>query len=155
MREVQPEVFIVGSTKVNERGMRAWLDHIGAQDFQFPEPSTDAEKLVMAFGKRCYMSFIPGLNPNVTKVREDMTAFIDNILKSKHGSVLAHVTYNFAIEGVSRVFTLDYLSQWRFLRIRQRPALHTVMSRLDMTAIAAPRLGANEHHGIDAAEFAK
>lgn len=108
MRHVEPKVFIVGSTKVNPSGMSAWLDYLGAEHFEFPEPSSDAEKIVMAFGKRCYMSFEPGMNPNVTKVRSDMAAFIDNILKSKHGSVLAHVTYNFAIEGVSRVFTAEW-----------------------------------------------
>ena len=108
MKNVEPKVFIIGSTKVEPEGMRAWLDHIGAQNFVFPEPSTDGEKIVMAMGKRCYASFIPGLNPNVTKVREDMTAFIDNILSSRHGSVISHITYNFAIEGVSRVFTAEW-----------------------------------------------
>ena len=39
------------------------------------------------------MSFEAGLNPNVTRVRKDITAFIDNILKARHGSVLEHSTY--------------------------------------------------------------
>jgi thymidylate synthase (FAD) len=34
-------------------------------------------------------------------------AFIENILKARHGSVLEHVTYTFAIENVSRVFTAE------------------------------------------------
>jgi len=46
--------------------------------------------LVRRYGKvhfsgNCYMSFQPGLNPNVTRVRTDMTEFIDNILKVAHG----------------------------------------------------------------------
>ena len=55
--------------------------------------------------KRCYMSFEAGLNPNVTRVRKDLTEYLDNVLKSGHGSVLEHATYTFAIENVSRVFT--------------------------------------------------
>ena len=66
--------------------------------------------LVRRYGKvhfsgNCYMSFQPGLNPNVTRVRTDMTEFIDNILKVVHGSVLEHCVYTFAIENISRVFT--------------------------------------------------
>lgn len=51
------------------------------------------------------MSFKPGLNKNVTKVRQEAVEFIDNILASGHGSVLEHATYTWAIEGVTRVFT--------------------------------------------------
>lgn len=36
-----------------------------------------------------------------------MVEYIDNILASGHGSVLAHSTHSFAIEGVSRVFTAE------------------------------------------------
>jgi thymidylate synthase (FAD) len=53
------------------------------------------------------MSFTPGLNPNVTRVRADIVAFIDNILKAQHGSVIEHATYTFALENVSRVFTAE------------------------------------------------
>lgn len=56
-------------------------------------------------GRLCYRSFQPGLNPNVTKVREDPKAYIGNILKSGHGSVLEHVNATFLFHDVSRVFT--------------------------------------------------
>ena len=68
-------------------------------------PATDASALVAAAGKRCYKSFLPDLNPNVSKVREDHLEYINNILKSGHGSVLEHATWTFAIENISRVFT--------------------------------------------------
>lgn len=55
--------------------------------------------------KRCYMSFEVGMNPNVKKIREDWTEYLDNILKSGHGSVLEHVSWTWAIEGCTRVFT--------------------------------------------------
>jgi thymidylate synthase (FAD) len=51
------------------------------------------------------MSFEVGLNKNVTKIREDIVEYIDNVLASGHGSVTEHTAYTFAIENVSRVFT--------------------------------------------------
>ena len=63
--------------------------------------------LVKLCAKRCYMSFEVGLNPNITRVRRDLAEFITNILEIKHGSVLEHVVYSFALEGVSRVFTAE------------------------------------------------
>lgn len=98
-------IFNIGSTKSDNQKIRAWLDHIGANAFELPEGLTDGETLISMAAKRCYMSFIPGLNPNVERVRSDYTAYLDNILASGHGSVLEHVDYLFAIEGVSRVFT--------------------------------------------------
>jgi thymidylate synthase (FAD) len=64
-----------------------------------------AEILIILAAKRCYKSFVPGLNPNVTTVRDDPKEFLLNILKSGHGSVLEHAQVTFAIEGVSRVLT--------------------------------------------------
>ena len=66
---------------------------------------SDPALLIALAAKRCYMSFEPGLNPNVNKVRKDWTEYLDNVLKSKHGSVCEHSVFTFAIEGVSRVFT--------------------------------------------------
>lgn len=66
---------------------------------------TDAEIIVEAAGRRCYKSFEPGLNANVTRIREDIKVYIDNILAVGHGSVIEHVSFSFAIENVSRVFT--------------------------------------------------
>jgi len=66
---------------------------------------TGAEKTIILAAKRCYKSFVPGLNPNVKKVRHDPEEYMLNILKSGHGSVLEHANATFAFEGVSRVFT--------------------------------------------------
>lgn len=66
---------------------------------------TDAGAVCGLCAKRCYMSFEPGLNPNVTRVRKVWFEYLANILKSGHGSVIEHATWTFAIEGVSRVFT--------------------------------------------------
>ncbi len=107
MHNTTPKVFLIAKTTVVRDTVREWLDFVGAKDYKIPdkEVGSDASLLVTLAGKRCYMSFEPGLNPNVTKVRTDMTVFIDNILKVGHGSVLEHASFTFAIENVSRVFT--------------------------------------------------
>lgn len=68
---------------------------------------TDATVLVGNAAKRCYKSFEPGLNPNVTKVRQDWAEYFANVLKVGHGSVLEHASWTFAIEGLTRVCTAE------------------------------------------------
>lgn len=53
----------------------------------------------------CYRAWEPGLNPNVSKVRNDHAAYLNNILKSAHGSVLEHASFTFVLHNVSRVMT--------------------------------------------------
>ena len=106
MHFVEPHVYLIAKSALQPDEAQRWLDDLGAQDFRLPE-GTEAEQLATLAGKRCYMSFQPGLNPNVTRVRQDVAAFIGNILESRHGSVLEHVSYTFAIENVSRVFTAE------------------------------------------------
>jgi thymidylate synthase (FAD) len=102
---------MIGQTQVNKEEVDRWMRHVGADDFELP-PDTEVSNpamLIALAGKRCYMSFTvdPSLNPNITRIREDYVAYFDNILASGHGSVLEHAVYNFAIEGVSRVFTAE------------------------------------------------
>lgn len=107
MRNVDIEVFNIAKTQVDRAEVRRWLDHIEANGYEIPEEgaASDPALLIALAAKRCYMSFEPGLNPNVTKVRRDLTEYLDNVLKSGHGSVTEHACYSFAIEGCSRVFT--------------------------------------------------
>lgn len=108
-RNVEITIFQIARTSVDAEAVRAWLDHLGATEFEIPSADvvTDPALLIALAAKRCYMSFEPGLNPNVTKVRRDHVEYLDNILKSGHGSVMEHACYSFAIEGVSRVFTAE------------------------------------------------
>lgn len=107
MSNVKIEIFNIAKTQVDRAQVRIWLDHINATGYEIPGEATasDPALLIALAAKRCYMSFEPGLNPNVTKVRRDMVEYIDNILASGHGSVLEHAVFTFAFEGVSRVFT--------------------------------------------------
>lgn len=103
---VDIKVHLIAKSKPVKENIRGWLDSIGAAEYDpFEGEPTDAEVVCGLPAKRCYMSFEPGLNPNVTKVRKEWSKYWDNVLKSGHGSVLEHYTYSFAIEGISRVFT--------------------------------------------------
>jgi thymidylate synthase (FAD) len=100
-------VFRIAHTVVDREAVRAWLDDLGADEFEIPSEETvhDPALLVALAAKQCYMAFQAGLNPNVNKVRKDMVDYLDNVLKQKHGSVIEHATFTFAINGCSRVFT--------------------------------------------------
>lgn len=112
-RNVKIEIFTLAQTRVNPEEVVKWLKFLDVTD-QYIEDLcdsierdeiTDPALLIAMAAKRCYKSFEAGLNPNVTKVRSDWTEYIDNILKSGHGSVCEHSVFTFAIENVSRVFT--------------------------------------------------
>lgn len=104
MHKTEPKVFLIGETRVVEEGLRAFLDHIGVPEWNSDAPS-EAEKIVEVMGRLCYRSFKPGLNANVTKIREKNSDYIANILQVKHGSVVEHPVLNFIFADVSRVFT--------------------------------------------------
>jgi thymidylate synthase (FAD) len=108
-KSINIEIFNTVKSQVNREEVKRWMDFIGANEFEIPENQvvTDPALCIALAAKRCYMSFQPGLNPNVNKVRKNYTDYFDNILESGHGSVLEHSSFTFAIEGVSRVFTAE------------------------------------------------
>lgn len=112
MHEVAPLVRLVGATMPELKGVLDHLQEIGApnamaQLYHRADTSGIGPEDLLAFaGKLCYKSFEAGLNPNVTKVREDLDTYIaDAILKTGHGSVLEHASASFLFADVSRVFT--------------------------------------------------
>lgn len=115
MRPVKPSVRLVASPKVDFGAMRKYLEEVGGESWlervdpiYWPETThwdIEGEALPEFAGRLCYRSWEPGLNPNVTKVREDVQGYFDNILDSGHGSVFEHAYYVFVFHNVSRVFT--------------------------------------------------
>ncbi len=105
---VDIQVFPIAHTALDWEAVQHWLEAIGVKDvhavFESVSGASDAEALIALAGKRCYQSFQVGLNPNVTKIRDELVPYVANILKSGHGSVLEHATFTYAIEGVTRVF---------------------------------------------------
>lgn len=107
MSQVDIKIFRIAHTQVDQAEVAKWMEHLGVQGSLADSYTTSPAQLIAMAAKRCYMSFEPGLNPNVTSVRRDIVAYFDNILRSGHGSVLEHAVYSYAIEGVSRVFTAE------------------------------------------------
>ena len=90
--------------RIVEEGLQEYLGHVGAPDWQTDAPS-DGERLCEMYGRMCYRSFEPGLNPNVRRVRQGNAAYMGHIVEVGHGSVLEHAVMNFVFADVSRVFT--------------------------------------------------
>jgi len=113
MHQVSPKVHMIAQTQIDPMQVVDMLCEVGMTQQASADwvntnydPSTQGgEFLVEVAGRLCYKSFEPGLNKNVTKVREGNQQYLANILSSKHGSVLEHATVSFAFIGVSRVFT--------------------------------------------------
>lgn len=123
MRETTPKVHLIASPMIHwdaleayveSVGGQAWADRVGVASGSAGEMQ-EGEVLIEAAGRVCYRSWAPGLNANVTKVREDSSSYLLNILQTKHGSVLEHANYSFIFEDVSRVFTHEL--------VRHRPGV--------------------------------
>lgn len=104
MHRTEPTVYLVGETKLCNAGLESYLDSIGMSDWSTDAPS-DGEKLIEVMGRLCYMSFKPGLNPNVQKVRQGNDTYLSHVLEVQHGSLLEHVSLNFILADISRVVT--------------------------------------------------
>jgi thymidylate synthase (FAD) len=134
MRAVEPDVFLVSrpdldydaiATYLQDVGGESWLERLDKGELN------DAQNLAELAGRLCYRSWEPGLNPNVTKVRTDQTAYLQNILSSLHGSVLEHLNFGFVLHNCSRVFTHELIrhrpgvaisqESLRFVRIQDIP----------------------------------
>ncbi|MFP6596344.1 MAG: FAD-dependent thymidylate synthase [Candidatus Hydrogenedentota bacterium] len=134
MEYVKPKVFLVGETRIIEDGLKDYLAHVGVPDWT-SDASSDSERLCEVMGRLCYRSFEPGLNPNVTKIREGNEVYLKNILKVGHGSVIEHPVLNFVFSDVSRVFTHE-LVRHRAGSAMSQESLRFV--RLDKLSAYAP-----------------
>lgn len=96
-KNVEIRVYRIAQTQINEHSTDQWLKSLGADTFaeklseelqdrdMADDQMPDGDYVVGLAGKRCYMSFEVGLNPNVTKIREDWVEYLTNILSSGHG----------------------------------------------------------------------
>jgi thymidylate synthase (FAD) len=118
MHETSPSVFLIARPSIDLEGMRGYLQAVGGESWLASRLDADddddaaagstapaSELLVEFAGRACYRSWKPGLNANVSRVREDRGAYFSNILASGHGSVLEHAGWTFALHDVSRAFT--------------------------------------------------
>jgi len=115
MKYVEPEIFHIAQTTIDEAGLRDALTSLGAPDWS-PNPRLDDASYLSEFaGRLCYKSFAvdPELNKNITKVRDDSKEYVGNIIKQKHGSVFEHASVTYLMRNVSRVLTHE--------EVRHRP----------------------------------
>jgi len=91
MKEIQPKVYLIAYTKINQEGLNDFLNDIQQKDW-YSNAITDSDKLLEIAGRICYRSWSvfdennqEGTNQNITKVREDNQEYIQNIIKQAHG----------------------------------------------------------------------
>ena len=109
MKYVDINIFCIAQTELNRDDARKWLNSIGAEEYNIKseEEISDPEHVIGLAAKRCYNSYLPKINPNVSKVRDSWDEYFNNILISRHGSVLEHSTFTYAFENISRIFTAE------------------------------------------------
>jgi len=172
MRETSPSVHVVARPSVDLDGMRAYLDAVGGAswlDRRLDEAGgapNPGELLVEFAGRACYRSWEPGLNPNVRRVRTDRREYLENILRSAHGSVLEHASFTLAFHAVSRVFTHELVrhragsafsqESLRYVRLtdiglRVPPALEPLRAQVVsiVEQLEELQVGAAEQLGLD------
>lgn len=138
MKLVKPKVRLIAKPQIDWEEVKAYLMDVRGVAWYERQMSdnhdvqvNDGESLIEFGGRLCYRSWEPGLNPNVTRVREDSDEYLENILKSLHGSVVEHANYSFIFQDVSRVFTHEFVrhragvsisqESMRFVRLTEIP----------------------------------
>jgi thymidylate synthase (FAD) len=169
VHETSPKVFLIARPSVDATAMRAYLNEVGGEswlDERLEAEPPPAELLVEFAGRTCYRSWKPGLNPNVTRVREDRGEYFSNILESAHGSVLEHANFTFVLHDVSRAFTHELVrhragaavsqESLRYVRLadigfRVPPALEPLRERVlsVVEQLEEIQVSAAEHLGLD------
>jgi thymidylate synthase (FAD) len=101
-------VIKIAETKLDLEGVQKFMERYDATDWfnrvRATQPN-DTEFLIELSGRACYKSYGIGLNPNVTKIREDSRDYLTNVLAKGDGSILEHANVTFAFLNVSRVAT--------------------------------------------------
>ena len=100
MRFKSLRVYVVGRTKVDLDALEAFLadnDLVWFRD----EEARDAEIIVEAAGRVCYMSF----TDDKSKMRFPNVKYVRNLIQQEHESVLEHASWTFLLDGVSRALS--------------------------------------------------
>lgn len=140
MHSTTPLVYLVARPALNWKGIHAYLDSVGGDEHWMRiqegyQGEQHGSKLIELAGRLCYRSWKPGLNANVTRIREDRDEYLANVLNSAHGSVTEHANYSFIIANLSRVATHELVRHragWAFSQESMR------FVRLDDIGFAEP-----------------
>src|SRR5579871_3502439 len=91
------KAYLIGRSGFDIHEFLSFLQANGTEWNRTPS-ATEAEELVEAAGRVCYMSFGSNQSP---KSNEE---YIRHLINMGHESVLEHVSWSFMLEGVSRAF---------------------------------------------------
>lgn len=122
-----PKVYLIARPQIVEEGLNAFLTE---QGLQWPTPIegvSDAERLVEAAGRCCYMSFgkKAGSKTNKKYLQNLIGVNEDGSWKSgpAHGSVCEHPTWSFLIVGAGRGFSHEQVRHrtgWAYSQLSTR-----------------------------------
>ena len=178
MRSVEPEVFLVAKPAIDYGQLAAYLREVGGEQWlerldrgELPDGGRGQRRGEpgRVRGQDVLPGLGAGLNPNVRRVRNDHEAYLQNILKQQHGSVLEHASFTFVLHNVSRVMTHEIVrhrpgtavsqESLRFVRLDEIPFWFPDWARQDpelmkrATALLGQmeefQLWMAEHFGLD------
>lgn len=89
------KAYVVGRPQFDTQAFLTFLADVDAS-WRRTAGATVAEELVEAAGRVCYMSFGHAQSPR------DNAAYIENLIKLGHYSVLEHVDWSFVVCGITR-----------------------------------------------------
>jgi len=122
-----PKVYLIARPQIVEEGLNAFLEE---QGLQWPTPIegvTNAERLVEAAGRCCYMSFgkKAGSKSNAQYLQNLIGFNSDGTWKPgpAHGSVCEHPTWSFLIVGAGRGFSHEQVRHrtgWAYSQLSTR-----------------------------------
>jgi thymidylate synthase (FAD) len=138
MEFTEPEVYLIAETKVDFDQLSRALKSLGKDTaLEWYEKTkkaskSDGELLTEVSGRICYRSFGVGLNPNITKIRQNSKDYIDNTLAKGDGSIFEHATCTFAFLNVSRVLTHELVRHRAGVAISQESLRYVRPTSLKM-----------------------
>ena len=134
MKATKPIVIKLAETRIDPEGVREMLRTMQVSEDgakRFLDMPDGGETLIELAGRVCYRSFELGLNPNVTKIRQDSKDYFANILQKGDGSITEHGTVTFAFLNCSRVFSHELVrhragvaisqESLRYVRLKEIP----------------------------------
>lgn len=95
---MRPRAYLVARPAFDYEAFDSFLKDEGTVWRRSPD-ATEAEELVEAAGRICYMSFGEAQSPRTN------AEYLSNLIHLGHESVLEHATWGFVLAGVSRSFS--------------------------------------------------
>ncbi len=146
---VEPQVFKIAETRINRDDLVGFLRFLGADAWMekqpwyrasSPDDVEDSSTVIEIAGRSCYKSFGVGLNPNITKIREDSKAYIENVLSKGDGSIFEQASTCWAFVDCSRVFTHELVRHRAGVAISQESLRYVRPRELRMTMVPGSEL---------------